>query len=89
MKKFKESLIEEIEISDIESMSEPFYTGDERNDVEMPDNDVWYEADSINIDVVIKTLEQLKNNGANRVYLYSHGDHNSYILTGVNCQEIK
>lgn len=87
MKTFTETLIEEIEKSDID-LDYPFYEKGERNEVETLDN-VWSEAPSISINETIETLENLAGKGANRVYLYAHGDHHSYIFTGVRLEEIK
>lgn len=81
--KYKEILINEVETEEIWG-SEPFYNNetDEANDIDFL-NDVWSESSSMPIDEALKILTDLKENGAERVYIYAHGDHNNYIFTGV------
>ena len=43
---------------------------------------------SIDIDTVIKTLQNLKESGADRVYIATHCDHNGYYFNGVKLKEI-
>lgn len=86
MQKFKETLIKEIEFDAIDCEF-PFFTGEEPNEVEMIDN-VWSMIESIDIDKIVNALNDLKFNGADRVYLYAHADHRSYILTGVKLDEV-
>ena len=52
MKKFQETIVEKVEISDID-LEYPFYSGDERNEVIPPKGDFWYDTESIDIDDVI------------------------------------
>lgn len=88
MKTFKESLVAEIEHSEID-LDYPFYSGEERNEVITPEQDFWYDTESMSIDDAIKSLQELKKKGSNRVYIVAHSDHHSYIFTGVKLQEVK
>lgn len=85
MKHYKESLVTEISMEELD-LDHPFYDGDERNEVDQID-DIWAEVPSIDIDVAIENLTKLKELGANRVYFYAHNDHRGYIFTGVKLEE--
>lgn len=87
MKRFKEKLIESKEFSEID-LEYPFYENDERNEVEMPNEEIWYDTESMSIDDAILTLEHLKEKGADRVYIVAHSDHHGYIFTGVKLEEL-
>ena len=89
MKQFKETLIEEVGVSDLD-LEYPFYDKDgegEPNDVETAE-DVWSETVSMDINKAISILEDLKKKGSQMVYIYAHSDHNAYIFTGVKVEEI-
>jgi len=86
MKNYRETVVEEIQHSDLD-LQEPFYTGEERNEVDTAE-DIWSETVSMDIDEALKTLTTLKEKGSNRVYLYAHSDHNGYIFTGVKLEEV-
>jgi len=48
----------------------------------------WYdEATNINIDVAIKALEKLKEEGANFVQIFNHTDHDGYNFIGLHVEE--
>lgn len=87
MKRYKETVIEEVEYSELD-LESPFYDGEEENVVVVADN-IWAEVPSIDLDVAIKTLIDLKEKGANRLYMYAHVDHIGYIFTGIKLEEIK
>ena len=82
MKKYKEKLIERIEFSELD-FEEPHWSEGEEdaNDIEYLDA-VETETTSINIDLAISTLKNLKEKGADSVYIYQHVDHIGYIFTG-------
>lgn len=88
MEKFKESLIEEISHTELD-LQYPFYSEDERNDIDtsgMPN--VWSDTVSIDIETVINSLNELKEKGANRVYIVAHEDHIGYYFTGVKLEKV-
>lgn len=87
MKKFKETLVKEVEIDELD-LDFPFYNAgsDDSNEVDLPDN-IWAEVPSMDIDQAIKSLTELKEMGANRIYFYAHTDHHGYIFTGVKLEE--
>ncbi len=90
IKKFKETLVDVNYHEEID-LDYPFYNnGDlEPNEIdtsEMPD--IWCDTESIDINVVINSLMDLKEKGANRVYIVAHEDHHGYIFTGVKLEEI-
>lgn len=90
MEHFREKFITEIEISD-NDMDYPFYDNernDERNEVIFNRN-IWKNTDSVDIDTVIDILEKLKNKGSERLYIFAHSDHHSYIFTGVKYEKLK
>ena len=88
MKRYKETVIEEIQYSELD-LDPPFYdeTGIESNVVETAEN-IWAEVPSIDLDLIIKTLTDLKEKGATRVYVYAHVDHMGYIFTGTKIEEV-
>jgi hypothetical protein len=90
MKHFKETVIEEVQTEDLD-MEYPWYENSEQeepNDVDTAE-DIWSETLSMDIRKAIEILQKLEEKGANRVYLYAHSDHHSYIFTGINLEEIK
>ena len=87
--KFKETLIG-VEYHEELDLKYPFYSdnSNEPNEIdtsEMPD--IWSDTVSIDIEDAIKSLQELKKIGANRVYIVAHEDHYGYIFTGVNLKE--
>jgi hypothetical protein len=91
--KFNEIKVAEVTHDELD-MFYPFYgpekdkEGDEiRNEISF-NNDVWGETESIDIDIVIKTLQELKELGSERVYIIAHTDNHGYIFTGVKYEEI-
>lgn len=97
MRRFKEILIRKTEFTELD-LEYPFYGPDldedgdtESNEFESSlslDTDLYAEAPSMSIDDAINALQNLKDEGANRVYFYAHNDHQGYIITGVNVQEL-
>lgn len=97
MRRLKETLIRVIEFSELDC-EYPFYGPDldedgdpESNEFESSlslDTDLYAEAPSMSIDEAINTLQNLKDEGANRVYFYVHNDHQGYIITGVKVEEL-
>jgi hypothetical protein len=60
-----------------------------RNEVMIPYNRLTFvDAPSIDIDETIKILTELKEKGANRVYIADHCDHHGYYFYGVELIEI-
>lgn len=87
MKKFKEILIDEIEISELD-LEYPFFNEDENpNNIDFSSGRDYYEVVSIDIDRVINLLTEFKDKGANRVYIDTHIDHQAYKFCGVNLVE--
>lgn len=72
----------------------PFYDREiedeeERNEVLTPTSRLpFVEAPSMDIGEVIRILTDLKEKGANRVYIADHCDHHVYYFYGVNLMEI-
>ena len=82
--KYKEVFIEEVEYSEID-LEEPFWTGEEPNDMdELGIGDV----ESIGINLVINTLIDLRDKGADRVVIQTHCDHHAYIFTGIKLEKV-
>ena len=70
-------------------MESPHYDGDECNEVMIPQHKLHYaEAPSMDIDDVMSLLNELKDKGANRIYIAQHCDHNGYYFYGVELKEI-
>lgn len=91
MTKFKEKLINVNYHEELDFLH-PFYNDEteefnEIDDSEMPS--IWSDTVSMDIDEAINTLKQLKEEGANRVYIVAHTDHVGYIYTGVKLEEVK
>lgn len=62
---------------------------EERNEVMIPHYKLNYaEAPSMDIDETIEILKNLKELGANRVYIADHPDHRGYYFYGVKLIEI-
>lgn len=91
MKTFVEKFIEEISRTELD-LDYPNYDdvkSEERNEVMIPNNKLSFsEAPSIDLDEVISILNNLKEKGANRVYIADHSDHNGYYFYGVQLKEI-
>lgn len=88
MKTFVEKFIAEESRTDLD-LDYPNYDGDEKNEVMIPHNKlIFVEAPSMDIDETIKILTDLKEKGANRIYIADHCDHNGYYFYGVQLLEI-
>jgi len=93
MKKFEETFIKRIDHTELD-LDFPFYDNledEEGNNVIIPHKKLTYVdyVPSIDIDVVIKTLNDLKEAGSNRIYIATHEDHHGYYFYGVQLNEIK
>jgi len=96
MKKFKETLVEEIQVDELD-LEYPFYGPDvDENDDEEPNDidiskmpDIYSEVVSMDIQRALDVLMKLQQKGANRVYFYADTDHQGYIFTGVKLTELK
>lgn len=67
----------------------PYYEGEENNTVMIPNNKLKFATvPSMEIDKVIEILNNLKEKGANRVYIADHEDHHGYYFYGVKLVEI-
>ena len=88
MKQLKETFIGKKEVSDLDLM-EPFWEdgADEPNEIEWMD-DIWNEAPSMDIDQLMEILEKYKKEGANRVYIAEHSDHQGYEFNFVKLEEL-
>ena len=84
MKRYEEKFIKEISRTEID-LDHPFYEngGDDRNEVKTINLGV-----SIEIDEVIGILNDLKNSGADRVYIAEPCDHHGYYFYGVKLNQI-
>ena len=88
MKTFAEKFIHGINRTALD-LEPPFYDGDVRNEVMIPQHKLRFvEAPSMDIDEVIKILNELKEKGADRVYIADHCDHHGYYFYGVKLTEI-
>ena len=89
MKRYKEKFVKEISRTEID-LDHPFYEngGDDKNEVETIDCDFVEGVPSIGIDEVINILNDLKNSGADRVYIAEHCDHHGYYFYGVKLNQI-
>jgi hypothetical protein len=88
MKTYVEKFIDKDERTELD-LDAPFYNGDIRNEVMIPYHKLDYtEAPSIEIDEVIKILNDLKTKGADRVYIADHCDHHGYYFYGTKLCEI-
>lgn len=90
MKNYREKFIVEESRTEID-LEPPFYDGDERNEVEVPWNQLDYVDDgvpSMELDELIGILQGIKRRGADRVYIATHEDHHGYYFYGVKLEEI-
>ena len=88
MKTFVEKLIDCKTRTELD-LEYPHYDGDDRNEVMIPYNKLSFvEAPSLDIDEAIKIITELKEKGANRVYIADHCDHHGYYFYGVKLVEI-
>jgi hypothetical protein len=87
-KTFAERLVETVDKTELDC-DFPFYTGEngERNEVLSPSLP-FVEVPSLPIDEVIAVLQQLKDKGANRVYIADHVDHHGYYFYGTKLQQL-
>jgi len=83
MKTYVEKFIENIETDELD-FEEVF-----RNNELLTSSKVQAQsAISISIEEVEKIINELKKNGANRVYIEYHEDHITYIFSGVQLKEV-
>ena len=94
MKTFVEKYVSEISMTELDC-EYPYYTDknqEDPNEVMMSRKDreemCWAEIDSMDIDEAIKVLEQLKEDGAERVTFATHTDHHGYYFYGTKLIEI-
>jgi len=91
MKRFKEELIESLELDDF-AYDYPFYDtldAEEPNDIDLSDKGlVDTYVSSIGIKGLISVLMGLQSRGVERVYLGTNEDHGSYLIDGVKLTEV-
>lgn len=90
MKTFAEKLVDKKAFTELD-LEYPFYESggqDECNEVLTPSSILYTESPSIDIDIVISTLQNMKELGANRVYIADHCDHHGYYFYGVKLSEL-
>lgn len=85
-KSFKEEFVDEKSFTELD-MDYPYYEGDERNEVDTYDAS-FSETVSISIDDLMNCLQEMKDKGADRVYVAQHSDHHGYYITGVKLVSI-
>jgi hypothetical protein len=73
------------EVRDELDLEYPYNKGDVMTPVSRLD---FAEVQSIDINEVIKICNDLKNKGANRLYIATHSDHQGYYFHGVCLKEI-
>jgi hypothetical protein len=89
MKTFVEKFIAVNSRTELDLEYPNYDDSDEKNDVMIPHSKLDFAvAPSIDIDDVIKILTELKEKGANRVYIADHSDHSGYYFYGVQLREI-
>ena len=91
MEYIKETYLVEVEHCDLDLVNQDEILGlnEEGRDYKIittGGEDMWWnnEAQQINIDTLIDTLQEIKKSGANYVELLHHGDHHGYNIYGVN-----
>jgi protein-tyrosine phosphatase len=89
MKTFVEKLVAAVERTELD-LEYPYYDKlGNKNEVMVPYSVLnFVEAPSIDLDDAIKILTELKEKGANRVYIADHCDHHGYYFYGVKLLEI-
>ena len=94
MEFIKETYIEEIEHCDLDLLNQDEILGlnEEGHDYRLittGGEDMYWndEAQQINIDTLIDTLQEMKKKGANYVELLHHGDHHGYNIYGVELRK--
>ena len=89
MKTFVEKLVAAEERTELD-LEHPYYDKlGNRNEVMVPYSVLnFVEAPSIDLDEALKILTELKEKGANRVYIADHCDHHGYYFYGVKLLEI-
>lgn len=89
MKTFVEKFIAVESRTELDLEYPNYYYGEERNEVMIPHNKLKFaEAPSMDIDETIKILIELKEKGADRIYIADHCDHRGYYFYGVQLREI-
>lgn len=86
--KYKEEFVAQIENINLD-LKHPYYDlEDNPNDVEIPRNQLDYaNVPSIEIKELESIINQLKENGADRVYIASHVNHRGYYFYGVKLKQ--
>jgi hypothetical protein len=88
MKTFVEELVDSVSKTELD-LKYPYYENGKINKVFTPDDRLYcVEAPSIEIDEVIKILNDLKQKGANRVYIADDSDAYGYYFYGVKLVEV-
>jgi hypothetical protein len=94
MEYIKETYLEEIEHCDLDLINEDEILGLNKDGhdyqiITEEGEDMWWngEAQQINIDTLIDTLQEMKKKGANYVELMHHGDHHGYNIYGVELRK--
>jgi hypothetical protein len=89
MKTFVEKLVAAEERTELD-LEYPYYDKlGNRNEVMVPYSVLnFVEAPPIDLDDAIKILTELKEKGADRVYIADHCDHHGYYFYGVKLLEI-
>ncbi len=90
MRTFVEKFIDKEELTELDCEF-PFYdkNTEDRNEVLIPHSHLSFaQCPSVDIDRVITILNNLKEKGANRVYLADHVDHQGYYVYGTKLIEI-
>jgi hypothetical protein len=89
MKRYLETVVAKESVTELDLVF-PFYDEDQNiNEVEIPYSEIKFaEAPSIDINYVINTLLNMKEKGANRVYIADHIDHHGYYFYGVKLEEL-
>jgi hypothetical protein len=90
--KYQEKLVDKFDITDIDLeynySEEVDENGDQiRIDIVHSDDVYYSECPPAKIDEVIEQLIELKNKGAERVYISEHVDHHGYYFYGVKLEE--
>ena len=89
MSKYKEIIVNKAVFTDLD-LEFPFYDeNDNRNDVDTVHAHFSDTTVSMDINLLIKTLHDMKEKGTERVYIAQHSDHFGYYITGIKIEEIK
>ena len=88
MKTFVEKFVAKKNLTDLDLVY-PYYEGEESNDVMIPHNKLTYvNVPSMDIEKVLTILNEMKEKGANRIYIADNVDHQGYYFYGVKLMEI-